>query len=88
MNQTVRTVWGSGDFEQRVPLNWSLELTGALAKLRGVAWHCVFWALKHLVLGLGEQTGCQQPDEVEQQLQSVDGVFRACFPSSPSYSFY
>lgn len=88
LDQTVRTLWGSGDLEQRVPLNWSLELTHPLAKLRGVPWHCVFRALKHLALRLGKQMGCQQPDGVEQQLQTVDRVFRACLQSSPSYSFY
>lgn len=63
-------------------MDWSLELTGPLAKPRGVPWHCVFWALKHLALGLGEQMGCQQPDGAEEQLQTVDRVSRACFPFS------
>jgi hypothetical protein len=79
LDQTVRTVWGSGDFKHRVPLNWSLELTGPLARLRGVPWRCVFWALKYLALGLKKQMECQQSDGVGEQLQTVDRVFQGLF---------
>lgn len=51
LDQTVSTVWGSGDFEQRVPLNWSLELTGPLGRMRGS-----FLALCLSIEALGART--------------------------------